>query len=433
MAAVICLSAFSCAPSKKKAFQDEANAFFEQYKGTFSGSEKIYEYSESGSFYINKPVTKDEAFDKKLTEFCQNAKDEFLKSAKSAQDTLFIASKTYNPGQDIFGTELIVQKTLSRNVSNEYYYFNSKEFSKDLSFNALVNAKRTLTSDKSKMKKADIKKLKSSKNAQLLYTDTGIDVIYNAGDILPASDGEVRISVPYGELYPVLPDAIKENTEQPERTIDTTKKLVALTFDDGPHSKYTAQILDTLEKYGQVATFFDVGNRVADNAEVTIRAKAMGCEVAGHSWSHANLQTSSKEKIEQEIEKADSALEAVLGEKPYMMRPPYGAVGKTLLSVSDEYLIGWSVDTLDWKSRDAEKVIASVKSERTLDGDVILMHAIYKSTADAVDKLVPWLINNGYQLVTVSELINYKYNDILETGKYYDANYFNGKAKPDYN
>lgn len=114
----------------------------------------------------------------------------------------------------------------------------------------------------------------------------------------------------------------------------------------------------------------------------------------------------------------------MLGCKPTMLRPPYGAVGSKLRENCDEYLIGWSVDTEDWKYRDKDKVVASVKNEGDLDGDVILMHSLYESTADAVKELVPWLIENGYQLVTVSELMKYRYETELETGKYYSGSWF---------
>lgn len=170
--------------------------------------------------------------------------------------------------------------------------------------------------------------------------------------------------------------------------------------------------------------FFEVGNVIPNAPEAMKRAAELGCEIGSHSYTHKNLETASVDRIKEEIEKTDAKFEEVLGYKPTMLRPPYGAVDSDLRENCSEYLIGWSVDTEDWKYRDKDKVVASVKNEGDLDGDVILMHSLYESTADAVKELVPWLIENGYQLVTVSELMKYKYETELETGKYYSGSWF---------
>ena len=114
----------------------------------------------------------------------------------------------------------------------------------------------------------------------------------------------------------------------------------------------------------------------------------------------------------------------IVGKTATLMRPPYGSVSRRAREVCDKPMIGWSVDTLDWKYRNADKVIASVKSEDDLEGDVILMHSLYESTVEATRVLVPWLIENGYQLVTVSELFAYKYQQSAKAGTYYASNYF---------
>ena len=230
--------------------------------------------------------------------------------------------------------------------------------------------------------------------------------------------------MPYTKLRPLLPEPLKEITPATERVVDISKKMVAITYDDGPHNTYTNKILDTLEEHNAVATFFEVGQLLGQGADTLKRAESLGCELASHTWSHKNLQTSSLDTITDQIERTDEKFKEITGKAPTLLRPPYGAVGKTLLNNSDKYLIGWSVDTEDWRYRDKDKVVASIKNAGDLDGDVILMHSLYDSTAKATAEIVPWLIEQGYELVTVSELIKYKYEDVLQSGKYYTYNYF---------
>lgn len=208
-------------------------------------------------------------------------------------------------------------------------------------------------------------------------------------------------------------------TAESARINEPDKKMVALTFDDGPHAVYTNQILDVLEQYGAVATFFEVGENLYKAPDALNRALEMGCELGSHTYSHINLATATEREIKEELEKTNALFEEVTGRIPTLLRPPYGESGKLLCSISDQYLIGWSVDTLDWKYRNTDKIINTVKKEDDLDGDVILMHSIYKTTADAVEILVPWLIQNGYQLVTVSELMQYRLKGSLQKGFYY--------------
>lgn len=198
--------------------------------------------------------------------------------------------------------------------------------------------------------------------------------------------------------------------------IDPEKPMLALTFDDGP-SKYTEQILDVLEKYESRATFFEVGNRVASYPETVKRIVALGSEIGSHSYSHPSLGSASKSKIKSQLNQTDRALKEIIGKKTTLLRPPYGSVGENLRKYADKPFILWSVDTQDWKSRNAQKVASHVMSHAS-DGDIILMHDLYDSTAEAVTRIVPKLIKKGYQLVTVSELAQYR-GIALENGKSY--------------
>lgn len=188
--------------------------------------------------------------------------------------------------------------------------------------------------------------------------------------------------------------------------IDASKPMVALTFDDGP-SQYTPGILNILEKYESRATFFEVGNRINQYPDTVLRISRMGCEIGNHSYDHAVLGNASASKIHSEISGTDAKIKAITGKKPTLLRPPYGSIGSSLRSNAGLPMILWSIDTLDWKSRNADAVYQSVMNH-VKDGDIILMHDLYGSTRTAVQRIVPELRKRGYQLVTVSELAQYR-------------------------
>lgn len=198
--------------------------------------------------------------------------------------------------------------------------------------------------------------------------------------------------------------------------IDPSKPMVALTFDDGP-SQYTPGILDTLEKYESRATFFEVGNRVNQYPDTVMRISRMGCEIGNHSYDHALLGNASAAKIHSEISGTDEKIKAITGKKTTLLRPPYGSIGSSLRRNAGLPMILWSIDTLDWKYRNADTVYRSVINH-VKDGDIILMHDVYGSTRTAVQKIVPELRKRGYQLVTVSELAQNK-KVTLSAGKSY--------------
>lgn len=186
------------------------------------------------------------------------------------------------------------------------------------------------------------------------------------------------------------------------RKIDTKKKLVALTYDDGP-SNHTNIILKVLDKYDSAATFFEVGNRIASYKSVVKKINSMGCEIGNHTYEHKILSGCSKAQIKKQIDQTNSALKKVIGKKTIITRPPGGSHNKTIDSIINTPVILWSVDTLDWKNRNAASVTNAVL-KNVKDGDIVLMHDLYETTAEASKKIIPALVKRGYQLVTVSEL-----------------------------
>lgn len=283
---------------------------------------------------------------------------------------------------------------------------------------------------------------------RFVLTPDGVKFYFNKYEVTAGYVGTVKVLIPYEEIEdvmradveeePVLPDpnvgasAGEEEPSAPEketeeRIIDPEKPMVALTFDDGPHKTNTDRILDVLEENHAVATFFELGNLVLSYPEAVQRAESLGCEVGSHSWSHKNLNNLSKKELKADFKKTNNAFKKVLGHGVEIMRPPYGNCAENVRSVIKTPMFLWSVDTLDWKTKNKKKIIKEVKKAGNLDGKVILMHSIYDTSAEAAEYLIPWLIQEGYQLVTVSELVEYGYGDQVEEGKVYGYSYFSGR------
>ncbi len=188
--------------------------------------------------------------------------------------------------------------------------------------------------------------------------------------------------------------------------IDPNKKMVALTYDDGP-SLYTQDILKCLKENQGKATFYVVGCNVDSYKNAVIEAHEMGCEIGNHTYTHPMLFRLSVEQIKQEIDDTDDKIQKLTGSKAVTMRPPGGGLSRTVEQTVGKPIILWSIDTRDWEHRNSTRVISAVMNH-VQDGDIILMHDIYKTTRDASLVLIPRLRREGYQLVTVSELAEYR-------------------------
>ena len=190
-------------------------------------------------------------------------------------------------------------------------------------------------------------------------------------------------------------------------SVNPNKPMVALTYDDGPYAPATNRILDALEKCGGRATFFVVGSRIATYADCIRREASLGCEIGNHTYSHPILTTLKPKEIRTEISKTDKLIKEYSGKDVRLVRAPGGAVSDKVRENVKHPLVNWSVDTLDWEHRTVSKTVSAIKS-RAFDGAIILMHDLYLPTASASEEVIPYLVNKGYQLVTVSELFDTK-------------------------
>ena len=194
--------------------------------------------------------------------------------------------------------------------------------------------------------------------------------------------------------------------------------MVALTFDDGPFAPVGNQIMDCLAQYGGKATFYVVGNRCASYAAEMQRMAAEGHEIGNHTYEHKYLHKLSAEQIQYQVNKGSEAIQASCGVIPATVRLPGGNKNATVLANVHQPIIMWSIDTLDWKTKNTQstvdKVLGSVR-----DGDIVLMHELYAQTGNAAVQIIPALVERGFQLVTVSELAQYRGG--LAGGRIYSA------------
>ena len=206
---------------------------------------------------------------------------------------------------------------------------------------------------------------------------------------------------------------VAEYTKEEETTM-----TVALTFDDGPNPTYTPELLDGLKERGVHATFFLIGSQVEEYPELARRIAEEGHQIGNHTYDHANLQELTEWEAKQDLKKNDGVLQEIIGEGIYWIRPPYGCVGEKEQRCADVPFVKWSVDTEDWKVKDSARIISRVVG-KVKDGDVVLMHELYGTTATAVETIVPTLVSQGFQLVTVSELAKFRGYELVPGQIYY--------------
>ncbi len=191
---------------------------------------------------------------------------------------------------------------------------------------------------------------------------------------------------------------------------ECSEKLVALTFDDGPHKFRTDEILDVLKKYNVKATFFVVGTMAKEYPHLIKRELAEGHEIGNHTYSHYNLKRLDTATLAREIELTEEAIFEACEYRPKLFRPPEGWCTENIVSVAgrmDYDVILWNIDTLDWAHTESNKIYECVSSS-IRPGSIILFHDYVSGkspTIDALEMIIPRLLDEGYRFVTVSDLI----------------------------
>ena len=179
---------------------------------------------------------------------------------------------------------------------------------------------------------------------------------------------------------------------------------VALTFDDGPHQTCTPALLDGLKQRGVKATFFLMGENIAGKEELVQRMQADGHLIGNHSYRHIQMTKEGAEQACAEIEQTEQLIQSITGKRPEYLRPPYGAWNEQLECRVNLTTVLWNVDSLDWKFQNTKRIVRRVEKD-VKDGDIILMHDIFPTSVEAALQIVDDLQAQGYEFVTVEELL----------------------------
>ena len=213
---------------------------------------------------------------------------------------------------------------------------------------------------------------------------------------------------------PADPPAAKKATAAPAEprisfnSVHVDGPYIAMTFDDGPSQKLTPKLLDLLAAHHIKATFFVIGENVAEHPEILARAAREGHEIGNHSWSHPYLGKMSDDGVRREMRRTDDVIKETIGTRPTLMRPPYGSLSsRQKRLIHDEFgyqIILWDVDPLDWK-RPGPTVVCNRILKETRAGSIVLSHDIHPGTIEAMPATLTQLEAKGFKFVTVSELI----------------------------
>ena len=236
----------------------------------------------------------------------------------------------------------------------------------------------------------------------------GIAAIF---DLLDLTISKINDTQDYIKIAPM-----SRHVKATERTLEG-KKLVALTFDDGPSSETTPKLLDVLTEKDLPATFFMLGSMARANPDIVKRIEKDHHEIASHTMYHQNLISVPAESARADINEAKATINSILGHGPSYTRPPYGNYNDTIITSVGNPIVLWSVDSEDWRSKDPSTIVSIIMSE-VYDGAIILMHDIYPTSIDAIPTLVDTLRDAGYEFATISELAQAK-NIPLNPGSIY--------------
>ena len=202
-------------------------------------------------------------------------------------------------------------------------------------------------------------------------------------------------------VFPVIPASASSDKRQ---------KKVALTFDDGPHPRITRQILDYLDKEDIKATFFIIGCNAEQWPEIVKEEIVRGHEIGNHTYSHDEKKRGSASQMHDDLAHTDNILRGSFGYETVLFRPPQGVCNDNVISAASDFeykIVLWDVDTHDWAHASTESIVSNVK-RNVSDGDIILFHDYISGESHTLDSLkiiIPYLKDEGYTFVTVSDLI----------------------------
>lgn len=389
--------------------------------------------SESGKYYdisIDLPTLTDEAVSKEISDYVESNKIEFEQTAKALpkpeKDNKYKFTVSYETGTvgDIESVHMIISAYTGTATSryDKSYIYNKKSNTQiklgdmledDNSLNVLSSLSYRYLNEYSQKNSLGISEenIKGATSASedsfvnIILKEDGLEEIFMPEQL--GTEKEAAVTIPYTELIGTLKKEYLNGAEKSTNKRDLSKfkdkKLICFTFDDGPGGKYTNKLMDSLDKYDARVTFFVVGSRINSYKTTLKRAYDQGNEIGSHTYSHSNLTKLSDAELKKEINDTNKLIEDVTGAKPTLIRPPYGSTNDKVKKTSGMYNILWSIDTLDWKHRDKNKVANAITSN-AFDGAIVLMHDLYETSVDGALIAMEKLSKEGYAFVTVDEM-----------------------------
>lgn len=183
-----------------------------------------------------------------------------------------------------------------------------------------------------------------------------------------------------------------------------SEKKIAITFDDGPHPVYTEKLLKGLKKRNIKATFFVLGQKAKEHPEIIEQMKEDGHIIGNHTYTHIQLRSSNREKFRDELVLTNEVISSITGEEVQYVRPPYGTWDKKLEEELNMFPVLWNVDPNDWCTGNADKVTRRIV-DKAKENSIILLHDCYQSSVDAALASIDILTKEGYEFVTVEEIL----------------------------
>lgn len=362
---------------------------------------------------VNYPVTSNNTLNNEISSYVNKIYQEFKNEEKNYQNPELNISYTYKDvNKDIICVGLITEIYTDKEINKIKTFTFDKKNNKFLTMEDVVKDVSALDYDIKKVllekyREADMDFLANINYDYFTIDNENLTLYFSPTELKNDNKEIIYLDIPLNSLK-LLIDIDKEKNDNTyisikKKNIDYNKKVVALTFDDGP-SKYTKKILDILKKEEACATFFIVGNKALFYKEELQRMLKEGSEIGNHSYSHKWLNRLSENEFKEEINKTQKVIEDITGFTPKIFRPTYGGYSDKLKTYTDLNFILWNVDSEDWKVKNTNKILNNIfKSVK--DESIILMHDNHEYSVKALKEIIDNLKNDGYQFVTVSELL----------------------------
>lgn len=416
----------------------------------------ILESTDSYDLKIDYPNLENKKIMKKINEYVDKQKSEFLNIVKKSADFEhskydFNLNVTVHENNDITYVKMLTYSYTGgahyiRNDDSLYWDNDTKKFidlkyffEDDDSFKQMTNLAYYYTMKLSQQEDKNFDELWVKRGTAptidnyryFKFTDNGLEIMFPPYQVASWADGEVNITIPYEDINKYLKDQYRNKTKDETVAKEVPdvrdlsqfkdKKLIAFTFDDGPSTTTTNYLLDNLDKYNARVTFFVLGSRIESNKEVLKRSYLQGNDIGSHTYNHRNLNLLKDAGIIDEVKRTNDKVKEVIGTTPILLRPPYGNLTDHGKELANMHVILWDIDPLDWKYKDKNRVANEIV-EHAHDGAIVLVHDIYKSSVEGALLAMEELEKQGYAFVTITEMAQLRGIDLN-----YQDSYFNMK------